>query len=241
MLLRLFALAVCVSCVFAQDYRAKVQGLVTDSSDAIAPGAKVTLTNNGTGIASSREAGPNGAYLFDNVEPGTYTVTAELPGFSRQTQENVLVQTRADVTVNFNLKPGATVETITVIGDDGVAAVQHQHARTDGRPQDADGAARQGAQSVHAGAARSGRGEPLLRGTNPFFMWSSSPMDVGGNTSQKNDLLLDGAPTQIGPKGSYAPPMDAVQEFSVQQNSVDAEFGHSAGGTMSVSMKSGHQ
>ena len=74
---------------------------------------------------------------------------------------------------------------------------------------------------------------------NPFFMWSSSQMDVGGNTSTKNDLLLDGAPIQIGPKGSYAPPMDAVQEFSIQQNSVDAEFGHSAGGTMSVSMKSG--
>jgi hypothetical protein len=53
------------------------------------------------------------------------------------------------------------------------------------------------------------------------------------------DLLLDGAPIQIGPKGSYAPPMDAVQEFSIQQNSVDAEFGHSAGGTLSVSMKSG--
>jgi hypothetical protein len=70
-------------------------------------------------------------------------------------------------------------------------------------------------------------------------MWSSSQMDVGGSTSTKNDLLLDGAPTQIGPKGSYAPPMDAVQEFSIQQNSVDAEFGHSAGGTLSVAMKSG--
>jgi hypothetical protein len=74
---------------------------------------------------------------------------------------------------------------------------------------------------------------------NPFFMCSSSQMDVGGSTSTKNDLLLDGAPTQIGPKGSYSPPMDAVQEFSIQQNSVDAEFGHSAGGTLSVAMKSG--
>ena len=51
--------------------------------------------------------------------------------------------------------------------------------------------------------------------------------------------MIDGAPTQIGPKGSYSPPMDSVQEFSVQQNSVDAEFGHSAGGTLSVSTKSG--
>ncbi|MEB2364284.1 MAG: hypothetical protein OZ929_23350 [Bryobacterales bacterium] len=63
---------------------------------------------------------------------------------------------------------------------------------------------------------------------NPFFMWSPSHIGVGGNTTTKNDLLLDGAPIQVGPKDSYSPPMDAVQEFPVQQNSVDAEFGHSA-------------
>ena len=74
---------------------------------------------------------------------------------------------------------------------------------------------------------------------NPFFMWSSSTDGCRRQHHQKNDLLLDGAPIQVGPKGSYSPPMDAVQEFSVQQNSVDAEFGHSAGGTLSVSTKSG--
>jgi len=45
----------------------------------------------------------------------------------------------------------------------------------------------------------------------------------------KNDTLLDGMPVQVGPKASYAPPMDAVTEVTVQQNSVDAEYGHSAG------------
>jgi hypothetical protein len=62
---------------------------------------------------------------------------------------------------------------------------------------------------------------------------------VGGPTSQKNDTLLDGMPAQAGPKGTYAPSMDAVTEVSVQQNSVDAEYGHSAGGVLNVSMKSG--
>src|SRR6188474_3126678 len=113
-LLRLLAIATCASCLFAQDYRAKVQGIVTDASDAAIPGAKVTLLNVGTGISATRESGPNGSYLFDNVEPGTYTVSSEFQGFSRQAQENVLVQTRADVTVNFSLKPGGTVETVTV-------------------------------------------------------------------------------------------------------------------------------
>src|SRR5207247_2453036 len=52
-------------------------------------------------------------------------------------------------------------------------------------------------------------------------------------------LILDGVSITIGSRGSYSPPMDAVQEFTVQQNSVDAEFGHTAGGVMSVAMKSG--
>jgi hypothetical protein len=238
-LLRFFALLVCVSCAIAQDYRAKVQGLVTDSSDALAPGAKVTLTNNGTGIASARDAGANGAFLFDNVEPGTYTVTAELPGFARQTHENVLVQTRADVTVNFVLRPGGTAETIDV-----TATTVSLQFNTSTRELTID---RKMLMELPV-KARNPFTLALLDPAvvnryfaerNPFFMWSSSTIDVGGNTSQKNDLLIDGAPAQIGPKGSYSPPMDAVQEFSVQQNSVDAEFGHSAGGTLSVSTKSG--
>jgi hypothetical protein len=232
----LFAIA---GALVAQDYRARVQGIVTDSSDAAVPGAIVTLRNNGTGVSATRASGPLGSYIFDNVEPGTYTVSAEFSGFSRSVQENVLVQTRADVTVNFNLKPGGTVETITVAG----TAVSLQFNSTT-RELTVD----QKMLMALPVKARNPFTLALLdpavvsRYTsekNPFFMWSSSSMDVGGATNQKNDLLLDGAPIQVGPKGTYAPPMDAVQEFSIQQNSVDSEFGHSAGGTMSVSMKSG--
>ena len=52
---QLLAILACVSGLFAQDYRAKVQGIVTDSTDAVIPGAKVTLTNNGTGISASEK------------------------------------------------------------------------------------------------------------------------------------------------------------------------------------------
>ena len=225
--------------VFGQDYRARIQGIVTDSTDAVVAGAKVTIQNLNTGIATSKATGPNGAYLFDNVEPGTYTVSSEMQGFARQQQENVLVQTRADVTVNFSLKPGALVETVTVAA----TAVTLQFNTTTRELtvdrkmlMDLPVKARNPFTLALLDPAVVSR---YTSEKNPFFMWSSSQMDVGGSTSTKNDLLLDGAPTQIGPKGSYAPPMDAVQEFSIQQNSVDAEFGHSAGGTLSVAMKSG--
>ncbi|HTM49677.1 MAG TPA: carboxypeptidase-like regulatory domain-containing protein [Bryobacteraceae bacterium] len=235
---RLCILALVALALFAQDYRAKIQGIVTDSSDASVAGAKVTIRNINTGVAATKDTGPNGAYLFDNVEPGTYVASAEFQGFSRQQHDGVLVQTRADVTVNFNLKPGALVETVTVSGQ----AVNLQFNTTTRELtvdrkmlMDLPVKARNPFTLALLDPAVVSR---YTSEKNPFFMWSSSQMDVGGNTSTKNDLLLDGAPIQIGPKGSYAPPMDAVQEFSVQQNSVDAEFGHLAGGTMSVSTKS---
>jgi hypothetical protein len=225
--------------LIAQDYRARIQGIVIDSTGAIVSGARVAIRNTSTGIAAARETGQNGAYLFDNVEPGMYIVSAEMPGFARQQQENVLVQTRADVTVNFTLKPGGLVETVNVTS----SAVELQFNTTTRELtvdrkmlMDLPVKARNPFTLALLDPAVVSR---YTAEKNPFFMWSSSQMDVGGSTSTKNDLLLDGAPTQIGPKGSYAPPMDAVQEFSIQQNSVDAEFGHSAGGTLSVAMKSG--
>jgi hypothetical protein len=235
----LFSLILLACAAFAQDYRAKIQGIVTDSSDAVVVGSKVTIRNINTGITATKETGVNGGYLFDNVEPGTYVVSAEMQGFAKQQQENVLVQTRADVTVNFNMKPGAVVETVTVTA----SAVTLQFNTTTRELtvdrkmlMDLPVKARNPFTLALLDPAVVNR---YFAERNPFFMWSSSLMDVGGSTTGKNDLLLDGAPLQIGPKGSYAPPMDAVQEFSIQQNSVDAEFGHSAGGTLSVSMKSG--
>ena len=62
---------------------------------------------------------------------------------------------------------------------------------------------------------------------------------MGGNTTTKNDIVVDGASSMATEKSSYTPSMDAVQEVNLQQNAVDAEFGHSAGGVLSVQMKSG--
>src|SRR5688572_18469242 len=108
----LFVSAVCS----AQDYRARVQGLVTDASQASVAGTKVSLRNINTGVETTRETDSTGRYIFDFVEPGTYTIAAEMAGFAKTAKENLLVQTRADVTADFTLKPGALVESVDVTG-----------------------------------------------------------------------------------------------------------------------------
>jgi hypothetical protein len=223
----------------AQDYRAKLQGIVTDSSQRAIGGATVTLLNANTGVTATKTTAVNGFYTFEFVAPGMYTVTVEHHGFSRFAQTNIQVQVRGDVTVNASLTVGAVAETVNV-----QASAVSVHFNTSTLELTVD---RKMLTDLPI-LARNPFTLALLNpavvnrypGTrNPFFMWSSSTIDVGGDTAQKNDLLIDGSPSQIGPKGSYAPPMDAVQEFSVQQNSVDAEFGHSGGGILSLGMKSG--
>lgn len=238
-LVPLLCLLLSIWTVSAQDYRAKVQGIVTDPTQAMVIGAKVTLANVNTGTIITKETGENGRYLFDFVEPGTYTLSVEQTGFATFRQTGILVQVRADLTVNAVLTVGNVSDQVTVTEQ--VAAVQFNTSTMDltvdrKMLNDLPILARNPFTLALLDPAVVNR---YWTDRNPFYMWSSSSIDVGGSTSGKNDLLLDGAPLMMTNKGSYAPSMDAVQEFTVQQNSVDAESGNSAGGLMSLSMKAG--
>ena len=81
---------------FAQDYRARVEGIVTDQSKAVVAGATVTLRNVNTGIQTVHKTSDTGLYLFDLLDPGAYSITVEAPGFGMFKQENIAVQTRGD-------------------------------------------------------------------------------------------------------------------------------------------------
>jgi hypothetical protein len=225
--------------VHAQDYRAKVQGIVSDSSQAVVAGATVTLLNINTGIRATRQTSEIGQYLFDYVEPGSYSVVIEVPGFSRFVQENMLVQSRGDITVNAVLTPGAVQDTITVA--EAPVAVQF-NSTTMGITIDRKMA--NDLPRFDRNPFKFAMLDPAVVNTNygemmPYHSWAANYLDVGGSTNGKNDLLVDGSPVGVGYKASYTPALDSVQEVTIQQNSVDAEFGHSAGGVVTMSMKSG--
>src|SRR5436190_20207745 len=98
----------------AQDYRAKLQGVVTDASQAAFPGAKVALKNVNTGVVVTRLTNSEGRYVFDFVESGVYTVSVEAERFKKFEQRNIEVQNRGDVTVDARLEIGILTESVTV-------------------------------------------------------------------------------------------------------------------------------
>jgi len=225
----------------AQEYRGRVSGTVLDPSQAAVVGAKVTLTNVGTGVETVKETDATGSYRFDFVQPGGYTVSVEAAGFNKYVQENVTVLTAGDVTVNASLTVGAVAETVTV--SETVAAVQFTTSTMTTTVQgtmlkDLPVLARNPFTLALLNPAVVNQYWDVSH-RNPFYMWSNSGLDVGGSTAGKNDQLLDGVPTGVAARGSYNSPMDAVQEVVVQQNAVDAEYGFSAGGVLNLSMKSG--
>ncbi len=99
---------------FAQNYRGQIRGLVVDQTQAAVPGANVILANVKTGLTATKQSDSAGLYVFDYVEPGTYTITIESPGFGKFVQENVVVQSGGDVTVNATLNPGTLQQSVTV-------------------------------------------------------------------------------------------------------------------------------
>jgi Carboxypeptidase regulatory-like domain len=223
---------------FAQDYRGRIEGLVTDQSKAVIAGSTVTLLNVNTGVKVVRQTSDTGLFVFDLVDPGTYMVTIEATGFNRYIQENIVVQTRGDVTVNAILKPGAVQESITV--NETPAAVDFNSASRDFTIDSklAEEVPRFDRNpfklTLIAPSAVNTRGEMM-----PYHSWSANSVDLGGGTNLKNDLEVDGMPIGMGQKNTTPPNTDAVQEVIVSTNSADAESGHSAGGLITMTTKSG--
>jgi hypothetical protein len=226
---------------YAQDYRGKVQGVVTDSSGAALAGVNVTLRNVGTGVEVNRQTNSEGRYIFDFVESGLYAVLVEATGFKKYEQRNVTVQNRGDVTVDAKLEIGGVTEVITV--QESPVAVQFNSTSdvlTIGR------------QLVEQLPIR-GRNpynittlDPTINGgenangeNRPYHHAFANEFDAGGRTFRANDIQLDGVPLTSSYKTSYTPSIEAVQEVSFQKNAVDSEYGYSGGGIVTLNMKSG--
>src|SRR5208283_604136 len=211
LILTLFASSLGVS--FAQDYRGTVQGLVTDSSQGVLIGAKIALVNVNTGISVVKESTNLGNYRFDFVEPGTYTVTADAVGFAKSIEENVLVETKGDVTVNFALKPGRVSQTVTVTAN--AAALQFN---TSSKELTITNSQLSQLPFQERNPIMAALLDPAVQNNypsapKPYYMWQSTEMDFGGQTSRQNDVLIDGTSSVIGPKGSYMPTIEGTQEM----------------------------
>jgi hypothetical protein len=112
--LAVFLILVPSAPAFGQSTYATVSGSVTDASGAVLPGVSVTGTNNATGVVTSVITNEAGVYTLPSLLSGSYTVSAELPGFQKQTYTNVQLGNADRVRLNFALQVATQSQSVEV-------------------------------------------------------------------------------------------------------------------------------
>ncbi len=228
--------------LLAQSDTSQITGYVRDASGAAVPNAKVTITNENTGIERSTNSNNDGNYILTNVTPGYYTINVELTGFKKFVQKQTKVDASLPLTVNVNLEVGTVTESVEVTAS--VASVQADSA-TVGRTIEA---------TQIQNMALNGRNPLLLAQLKPgvrsgamnrfTFGLDSAGLAINGARTQDFLITFDGAVgirTRSNGTSVGTADADTVAEVQILTSNYNAEYGRSNGGMVRMVTKSGGQ
>ncbi len=228
----------------AQEFRASIVGRVSDTTGAVVPGVQITTTNLDTGASVKARSTDTGDYMVPSLTPGRYKLEVELKGFKRYVRDGITLQIQDRPTVDVALEPGDVSTSVTVSAE--VAQLETSTAsRGDvitGRtmvdmPLNGRNAYALAALTPGILITSRGQANTFLR---PTANNGISALAIGGSAERNTESLLDGVPN-TGSDGliQYIPSVDATQEFKVQTNAFDAEYGRFRGGVINATIKSG--
>lgn len=237
----LVLLLLCFGKAQAQVDQGAMMGVVQDTSGAVIPGAKVTLTNTDTGFELHARTNGKGVYIFTPVKIGDYKISATSAGFQTTVQENLHLNIQERLNVVLTLKPGTVSQTVLVstappllqTSSGSVGQIMSTRTINDTPLAQRNWVylAQFSAGVVPSSATRGG-------GTGDY--------EANGQIAEQNNYILDGVDNNVniidymnGSMYGIVPPPDALSEFKLQTADFSAEFGHSAGSVLNVTIKSG--
>src|SRR5260370_1995684 len=94
--------------------KGSISGTIIDPNQAVIPNVKVTVSSSATGLQRTATSNDAGQYRFGALDPGTYDVKAEAPGFALTTAKDVTVAVGTTSTVNLSVALQATVQNVEV-------------------------------------------------------------------------------------------------------------------------------
>ena len=228
-------------CLFAQSEigGATLNGVVTDPSNAVVAGAKVTVHRTESGLTRTMETTNAGLYRFGGLPAGNYDLTIEAPGFKTVVQKNVPLTVGAVVTVDAKLEVGGVTETVSVAEEVPVIETTRSSVATTIDMRSVADLPINGRSFLDLAVLTPGVVRDPTRGGDLAF---------GGQRGPSNAVLVDGADSnnlffgQATGRSGFRPTafsQGAVQEFQVNANAFAAEIGRAGGGVLNVITRSG--
>src|SRR5262245_15256901 len=105
-----------ISAVYAQAITGRIVGTVQDRNQGAVPNAKVTITNQGTGISSEFQTDSQGNYIAPSLPSGAYKVTVAASGFRQAVASNVVVNVAQTTRLDLALEVGNVQEAVEITG-----------------------------------------------------------------------------------------------------------------------------
>ena len=243
-------------------YRASIQGVVTDPQGAVVSGATVTLKNLETNQTVTAETNDNGIYNFNSLPPSRYSITVEKSGFKQKILDNVGVIAEQANALNIQLEIGEITQSVTVSGDS-TPLIDTETGTISGtltrnELENLPSIGRDPYQLLRLtpgvfgdGATGSGGGGVQLPGQNQIssnpsssiFMTENQPGIVANGTRNNgNSYQIDGVQVNSltwGGSALITPNEESVKEVQIQANQYSAENGRGSGAQVLVVSQNG--
>lgn len=222
---------------------ATLKGTVTDPTGAVISGATVTATNPNTGITKVAKSAADGSYQIPALPPGSYQVTIEAPGFSREVVKGLELSVGQSASFDSHLKVGTFSDVIEVTGATAplIQTEQSQQANTINQLQvdELPNIGRNITQAVYTLPGVANADAPRTQ-TPGFTGFGTTGFSIGGSNGRNNLSTIDGGENEYG-TGQYrtSVPYDSIQEYQVNRNAFAAEYGFTNGSAINIVTRTG--
>ena len=219
----------------AQGGTGLIQGVVKDAQGGVLPGVTVTLRNQASGVTRTTVSEADGRFRFPAINPGRFTITAELSGFANVEVTDIEMTIGLGLTQDFTMALQSLAERITVTGTAPVVDTTKSEVSGVVTQQQIETLPINSRQYLSLALLMPGTS---MDSTRAFF----ATVNVGGSvTFNSTGNIVDGVANNFAEDGEPRQnlPEDAVEEFKVSNVQYKAEFGLATGGIVQVVTKSG--
>ncbi len=242
-------------------FKAGVQGTVTDSSGGLVPDAKVTLTNSETSRSQEANTNSEGFYRFSSLAPGKYLLTIEKAGYKKSLLDDLAINAESVQGLDVVMEIGEVTASVT-IDPDSAAILETENASVSGAITTAEirnlpQVGRDPYELVRLTpgiiglGARSGSGQAvgLPNTTGPggsnssiFQTENQVPISANGQRVSNNNFQIDGVSVnslQFGGAAVVTPNQESVKEVRVTSSNYSAELGRNSGAQVEIVSQNG--
>ena len=226
---------------FGQTNTGAIRGNITDAQGAKINGANVFLTNSATNVTRTTATNSSGDYGFVALDPSTYSLRVEAPGFASLERRDITVAIGFTLTMDQLLKASSTNETIDVLAETPIidtASAANGQTFTAQQLQDLPNMGRNPFILEKLDNNVISQGDP--RFVRAEDLNGTTSLSVAGAPLGANTYVVDGIPISTS-NGTvtFIPSLEAVADAKVQANTYDAEVGRTGGGVFNTTLKSG--